>query len=251
MSGSHNKKSNEDLSLGSTVDVFESRLQRKLKQQEVVQDCSRREAELRHARMLQAMTTIRKAIQDTCKIKLGDRFYFQVDVLDFEGWPKVELLLVDSVAPSRRDYGLAIGAHDRNESGTVYFATLTSRLLGSVELSDEDEFQKIPLLLKKTVRTFLDTVADYVLNPPEPHELVEVQAQAIHMDDELDEIKEELSTADLFSDELDGLEQNLVGADDTPMEALGGEAIEDVDNIDNDNRIEEVESSSPLQVTLD
>jgi hypothetical protein len=250
MAGSQKNKSGGDLSLGNTVDVFESRLQRKLKKQEIVQDSSRKEAEVRHARMLQAMTTIRKAIQDTCKIKLGDRFYFQVDVLDFEGWPKVELLLVDSVAPSRRDFGLAIGAHDRNESGTVYFATLNSRLLGSVELCDEDEFSKIPLLLKKTVRTFLDTVAEYVLNPPEPHELVEVQTQAINMDEELDEVKEELSGVDVFSDELNAHNQNLIGADDTPIQEINSD-VGQIDSIDDGNRLDEVESPTPLQITLD
>ncbi len=258
MSGSENRKrslsrasaQSENLSLGSTVDLFADRLQRKLKKQEQVQDCSRKEAEQRHARILQAMTTIRKAIQDTCKIRLGDRFYFQVNVSDFEGWPKVELNLVDSVVPSRKDYGLLIAAHDRNDSGTVYFATLNNRLLGKVELQNQEEFNRIPLLLKKTVRSFLDTVADYVLNPPEPHELLEIQTRAIDLEEEPDGVKEHLSDADLFSEELNISDQNRVEMDESEGELVADAAI-DLDRIDNENRLEELDATNPLTALLD
>lgn len=246
-SGEGDMSADANLSLESTVDNFASRLQRRLKEKETESDHSERAKEARHGRMLKAMTTIRKALQETCKIKLGDRFSFDLEVNDWEGWPRVELNLIDSFAPERIDYGLIVSANDRNELGTVLLSLRSGEMLGKIQLADPEQFAKLPLMLKRAVRGYLDIIADYVLNPKKPEELLEVQSQRIE-DEELDAVDKELQTVDVFSEDHVDYNENRVETDESlnlDQEALN-QLEEDLDSIDSDNRVAEA-SSAALQ----
>lgn len=160
--------------LSSTVDGFTNRLKRKLKEQEELQDASSRAASARGAFMLQGMASIRRALQETAKISLGERFRFRLDVTDWEGWPRVELVLVDKESPDDKSLALVIVAHDRNEMGTVQMSLRTGEVLARVHLRDQAEFQKLPILLKRSVRQFLDIVMAYVLKPARVEHVEEI-----------------------------------------------------------------------------
>ena len=186
-------------SIGATVGTFASRIARKLKEQEQRAGVSQRATEVRHAQMLQAMTTIRKALQDTSKIKLGGRFTLEMDISDWEGWPRIQLDLIDSLIPDRIGHSLTITANDLRELGTVRFTMNSTQVLASLHLSEPDATEKIPHVLKRTVRTFLDGVAAYILNPAKPDE----EQKAIKLtDEEVDEVGQQLSKEDLFVDEV-------------------------------------------------
>lgn len=214
-------------SLGSTFGNFENRIKRKLKEQEVKDDQSQREAEARHSLMLQAMATIRKALQETCKINLGDRFEFELDVSDWEGWPRVELNLIDAFAPDRIQYGLVVTANDKRERGRVQIGTRQGEVLGFVHLCDAAEYKRLPVCLKKSVRNFLDEVGAYVLDPVAPEDLLEVQSRALDTgEDAFRSKQQDLSSEDMFSDEAnipggnsvyDESEHNSSGADPIPL----------------------------------
>ncbi|RMG39998.1 MAG: hypothetical protein D6719_12125 [Candidatus Dadabacteria bacterium] len=201
--------------LESTVGTFATRINRKLREKEELNDVSAKLREARHALMLQAMTTIRKALQETCKVKLGERFYFDMIVSDWEGWPRVDLNLVDSVAPARVDYSLIVTANDRNDRGTVKIATKSGEILGQVQLANGDEFKRLPLILKRSVRQFLDVVAAYVLNPPAPEEMLETLAKPLEdVDPEQDAIAAALLNEDVFCDDARDYKENLIDIDD-------------------------------------
>lgn len=209
-------------SLGNTVGTFATRINRKLKEKEELDDVSARQAEIRHARMLQAMTTIRKALQETCKIKLGDRFHFALKVSDWEGWPRVALNLVDKFAPQRVDYSMIVTANDRNSLGSVVINTLNGDTLGRVQLCDSAELNRLPLVLKKSVRQYLDVVANYVLNPVAPEDLLETVTKNItSAANEVDEIGAKLQDTNVFSEENGFGNDNRVSEHDdlVPIEA--------------------------------
>lgn len=219
----------EDISLGDTVLSFQNRLQRKLKAQEKAQDVSDRKRDERHKLMLKAMTTIRRAMQDTCKIRLGERFSFELEVSDWQGWPQVELTLIDSVAPTRKDYGLIVSANDRNDLGTIVMTMRPNEVVGKVHLCDAEEFNKLPLLLKRTVRGFLDLIGEYVLNPKKPEELLEVQTQKIE-DEQLDEINAALTGVDVFSEDHGPVDDNIVPSEDNePTPKKAAKKLDDID----------------------
>jgi hypothetical protein len=218
--GGNEESTGGDFSLGNTFSAFENRLQRKLKEQEKKEDVSEQKKKQRHTRMLQAMNTIRKALQDTCKIRLGDRFQFELDVTDWQGWPRVDLNLVDSLAPERTDYALIVSANDRSEKGNIVISMADAKVLATCHLCDIEEMKRLPLVLKKTVRDFLDLVADYVLNPPRPEDILDVQAQEIDVEE--DQVDSSLKEVNVFSDDDLIADKNLV---DTEEQEGAGTAI--------------------------
>jgi len=208
-SNSTNQNEQSNGLLGSTVGSFASRITKGLKEQEQKQGQAAKLREMRHGNMLQAMTTIRKALQETCKIKLGERFGFDLDVSDWEGWPRVELRLVDSLAPERDCLGLIVTANDHNELGTILISMKSGEVFGKIQLANPVDFERIPVVLKRSVRSYLDIVGSYVLNPV-PEDVVEAAAKPIETND-FDDASDKLSKEDVFiSDEYDRSRDNLV-----------------------------------------
>lgn len=196
-------------SLESTVGTFAVRLQRRLQEQAAEQSKSQKLTDERHSRMLQAMTTIRKALSETGKINLGKRFQFKVKVTDWEGWPRVELALVDNLITDRNSHALIVSANDRNNAGTILMSTNADLVLGRTQLAQPGELEKLPKILKKAVRDFLDTVSAYVLNPRNPAE--ELKAIELpHEEAASDEIAAKLEGANLFTEETDYGNDNQV-----------------------------------------
>lgn len=185
-------------SLGSTVGSFESRINRKLAEQAEQSTQAEIEAQQRNDRILQALNTIRRALQETQKIKLGERFKLDLDVNDWNGWPRLDLNLVDSLDPENSEFTLIVTAHDRKESGSVEFRTNTGEHLGSVALTTDAELGKIPVVLKRAVRAFLDSVAEYVLNPKSAEELLQGR---IELEEETpDPEAQKLQSVDVFEE---------------------------------------------------
>lgn len=187
--------------LGATVENFASRLKRQLKEQEVAQSESAKASQARHALLLKAMTGVRKALQEASKISLGERFSFDLDISDWEGWPRLELRLVDSAAPDLLTQSLIATANDRNEQGTLQLTMRSGEVLGTVHLRDENEYSRLPLLLKKGLRSFLDLVSDAVLNPTNVSDTIAGQTRVLEGTEE-DVTGQNLRDEDLFSEEL-------------------------------------------------
>lgn len=204
--------------LEATVGSFENRLQKKLLKKE--EDTNREEAEAnsRNARILQALNTIRRALQETEKIKLGDRFKLELEVNDWNGWPRLELNLIDALAPEMEEYGLLVTAHDRKRSGTVEFRGRTGMLYGELSLATEKELAKIPALLKRAVRSYLDTIAEYVLNPKSAEDIAQ---RKIEIEEEaLDPEGQKLKKVDVFSDDELEFTRNQVRHETDQVEQL-------------------------------
>ena len=216
----------ESVSLASTVDSFANRIRRKLKESEERKDLSQKITTERHALMLKAMTAIRKALMDSARISLGERFKFDLRTTDWEGWPRVELKLVDSHAPDQETISLMVLAHDRHDMGTIQMALKSGEILGRVHLRDANEYARLPMLLKRCVRNYLDLVANYVLNPQKIEETLAHQTRALDEDAVFDPISSTLKDANVFvqeealqSDNKAAVQDELVPLD-TPLSAF-------------------------------
>lgn len=187
-----------DSYLGTTLGSFANRISRGLKEQEQRFDDELRAREIRHAAMLEAMILIRRALQETSKTRLNDRFSFVLDVSDWEGWPRLEFQLIDVLAPDRRNFILIVTANDHMNLGAIQIARESADILGKVCLSQFEEFKKIPLVLKRSVREFLDSVGNYILNPLPPQE-IETATPAIELSDK-DEVSAILGNEDVFAE---------------------------------------------------
>ena len=201
-----------NISLGSTLGNFANRMKRKLREQENRDEESQRDAELRHGRMLHALNVMRRALQETGQIQLGSRFELGLDVSDWEGWPRLSLNLIDLLLPDKIDYALLVTAHDRKCLGTVEMRLKSGQLLGQVHLQNEGELERIPAVLKKAVRSFLDIVAEYVLNPADPADFKSIESELLEQEEALDEHADRLRKQDVFSDDEYSVRDNLVDA---------------------------------------
>ncbi len=207
--------------LDSTVGSFAHRLSLQLKQKEVADELANNETRVRHDRILQAMTIIRKALAETCKIKLGARFQFDLDISDWEGWPRLELNLIDLCAPELLRYGMIVSANDRNSNGTVNLTLRSGEVIGRIFLNEADGSNKVAVVLKRAVLRFLDETASYVLNPPRPEELAELVAKPIEAETGFDVISDKLRSEDVFIPESMIPDHNRVIDDegDNPLES--------------------------------
>lgn len=207
--------------LGATAETFAGRMQRRLKEQELKDSETRKAVQARHVLMLQAMTTIRKALVSTSRIHLGERFSFDLEVNDWEGWPRVELNLMDALAPTRIEHALIITANDRKNLGTIQISTKSGETLARLQLEQAGEIDKLPLILKKAVRHFLDLISGYILNPPSAQELLEEQSKSLGTTD-FDCVDRELAATDLFHEDAPIRDGNTVDSinDLAPIEPL-------------------------------
>lgn len=151
--------------LETTVEGFAARLQQKLTQKALAEDDQLVRQKARQSVVLHGLKTIRRAFQDTCRIALGDRFSLGLKVDDFEGWPRLRLMLIDKFAPANIEYVLAVTAFNRPERAGIEFRDVSNKAIGRILLEDDNKLDRLPAVLKKQVREYLDKVAEYVLNP--------------------------------------------------------------------------------------
>jgi hypothetical protein len=91
----------------------------------------------------------------------------------------------------------------------------SGEILGTVHLRDENEYSRLPLLLKKGLRTFLDVVSNAVLNPTNLADTIAGQTRALEGTEE--EIPgQSLRDEDVFSEELYTPDSNRAEIIDEP-----------------------------------
>ena len=209
-------KTNDNNSIGgvtATVDSFASRIKRKIKEQEERESESQKISEVRHGLMLQAIALCRRALQEASKIYLGNRFFLDIEVNDLEGWPRIELTLIDSRNPENQDCSLLVSANDRKELGTIWFALRSGEHLGQVQLCNDGESTRLPLVLKKSIRMFLDVVAVAVLDKQQELEPEETEVTSLE-EKEIDEVDLGLQQKELFTDDIVVINRNVIVSDD-------------------------------------
>ena len=152
-----------ETNLSATTQAFNNRIQRKKREQEKFLNQAERAAKQRQALMLQALMNIRRSLRDVTRIDLGERFRFAPQADDWQGWPRLTVRVVDSLRPQQDYPFLRVTAHDRQARGAIDFEYDPSQPVESLSLTSEAEIKRLPNLLKKCVRAFLDLTGDIVL----------------------------------------------------------------------------------------
>lgn len=217
---SQNKAITQALSsVGSTVEVYADRMKRKLKEQETLLDESRKASSVRQARMLQGLTTIRKALVETSRIDLGGRFQFELKVSDWEGWPRLDLNLVDKNRLDVVVEALTVVAHDREDLGLIQMTLKSGENAGRVVLSEPGEFEKLPVVLKRSIRHFLDAVTPFILNQVNPTQVITPADKEVSVPTGTEVATQKaLSKMDLFGEELLPDDNTVKATDVNPLD---------------------------------
>ncbi len=164
--------------LSATTNAFNTRIQRKKKEQEKALTEAEKGTRVRQLLMLKTLVSIRKSLRDVTRIDLGERFHFTLVADDIAGWARLTVKLCDALLPDAEYPFLRVSAHDRQSRGCVEIEYDPSAAVESISVISESELKRLPTALKKCVRVFLDLMGDIVLE-------AERKAEEMSMDDGL------------------------------------------------------------------
>ena len=167
-----------DTDLTATTNAFNTRIQRKKKEQEKALTEAEKSTRIRQLLMLKTLVSIRKSLRDVTRIDLGERFHFTLVADDIAGWARLTVKLCDALLPDAEYPFLRVTAHDRQARGCIEIEYDPAAAVESVSVVAESELKRLPTALKKCVRGFLDLMGDIVLE-------AERKAEELSMDDGL------------------------------------------------------------------
>lgn len=166
-------------SVSPIVDSFAGKISKRLEEKERAENAHAQATRERYQLIMQGLTIVRKALQEACKIRLGERFSLRSNIGDSEGWPKITLQVHDILAPGWNELFIQAHANDRQGEGLITIENHNGQRLMQLSVSEGDPMQRLPIHLKKALRTFLDQVGSYVLDPRRPEDLLSVQTKQI------------------------------------------------------------------------
>lgn len=182
----------------ATLGSFASRLKKQLDNKNETEAKRLVESEIKRALLLKGINSIRKALQETTRISLGDRFSFDLDVSDIEGWPKIDLRLADADAPESDTPTFSVKPIQRDETSVVQMSLETGEILARVDVHSENDLEKLALAVKKSIRSFLDIVENYVMNPKSVDKATAIVLSHEEKEEEIDDLGQTLANENLF-----------------------------------------------------
>ena len=212
-----NKRKDTFSDFDATVNAFQGRMNRQMKAREEALQEADEATRNRQTRVLEELLKVRKSFRQVEQIDLGDRFNFRLDLDDWEGWPRMSMVLVDSQNPVAEFPQLQATANDRQEDGMLEILYANKKEPETLELGNILNVRKVPSLLKKCVREHLDLVAELIMEeetkiPNEDNEKMPDKA-GINEKKETKQPAEDLDV-DLFQDNDSGLEETLPEIED-------------------------------------
>lgn len=188
--------------LAATFGAFNISIQQKKKVQDALEEAAIQATRQRHSLLLEAMTNIRRSLNDITQVNLGRRFTLALDVDDWQGWPRILISLMDSRDPHGDYPYFEVTANDRNAKGSIEIVFGNPQRPQCVSVTDPIEVRRLPTTLKRCTRVYLDLIGEVVLGAERATEQQEVFAKQ-----QISRLKEsepptitELS-GDLFSDD--------------------------------------------------
>lgn len=206
--------------VASATIAFNERFKRQA--QEVQGAAQRTEAEtrLRHSLILKTMTESRRALMEVAKVDLGSAFEFALEVDDWQGWPRVNVRLVNIDKPHLQYPSFTVSAHERAQTATIEIYAGDSMQPISYNITNEDAQSRFVTVLKRAVRLYLDEVSNCVLS----------SSTNTH---------EEFETECIQLDSLDEQEnRGALKADDFFVQTLPDDLFDKVDSEDELDRID-------------
>lgn len=154
---------NYGAALAGTAQAFTHRIQRKKQEKEQTNLLAEEAAKARHNVLLKSLLNIRRSLTDMTRIDLGERFSFSLKADDWGGWPRLTVSLHDNVMRAAHYPALQVTAHDRQDLAMVEVKFDTNLAPEQLSLAEESNVTKMPLVLKKCVRSYLDLIGEMII----------------------------------------------------------------------------------------
>jgi hypothetical protein len=149
--------------ISKTAKAFNTRIQRKTREKKQAVGVAEKAARSRQTLLLNSMMQIRKSLREVTRIDLGERFVFSLLADDSGGWPRLTIKLSDTDFPNEEYPGFAVICHDRKANAEIEITFHPLEKPERLHLVEDNQVKRLPLILRKCVRVYLDMVADIVL----------------------------------------------------------------------------------------
>ncbi len=209
-----------DTDLSSTVGAFRTRFEKKRHERQVQDDISEKSQSIRHQRMMRALVSIRRSLIDVTRIDLGQRYKFLLKADDKNGWPRICICLIDSITSEPNYPCFQVTAHDRQERGIIEITYNHEQKPEIISLAEQSGLNKVPSILKKTTRKYLDQVAEIVLKS---------NKSSMEKEENKSIIPKDHSDFEEY-DQLNDIEENLFITNDNNTDFL--ETLPEIDSLD-------------------
>ncbi len=201
----------EGFNLNSTAEAFKARFQQQKKEQDQALSDAEAATKNRHRLMVQALTTIRRSLLELRRIELGERFRLEINADEWRGWPRISVVLADNIIRNVEYPKFVVTANDRQEKGLIEIntgaqPTATMPAVINLPMRDDADLSRLPVLLKRAVRNYLDTIAQTILDAEkkldkELEDAALTQKNSTDFDERRKDKQPELS-GDLFEDHI-------------------------------------------------
>lgn len=165
--------------LSATVGAFEIRFQKKKVEKEEAQTIAEQAAYTRQQALLKALMNIRKSLAKVARIDLGEQFRFEMSVDDWQGWPRITINLRARLSEESDFPFFQVQAHDRKEQAVVELIYCNIEQRERITITDENDLLRLPAILKKCVRVYLDAIEAVILSAQQKAEDGEIENKSL------------------------------------------------------------------------
>lgn len=142
---------------------FQAKIRKRLEQQSSSNAETQQKANDNRYQALQVMNSIRRAFNEIVGIDLGQRFCLELDIGDLNGWPRIDLCLIDTDFPDQPAERMIACVQNRSQDLFVELRSSGGKVSSTIDFNDQR--RDLGLLVKKCIRLFLDEIETHILNP--------------------------------------------------------------------------------------
>lgn len=186
-------EASDDLGLSA----LSARMQKKFEAHKEAESQAAKEAKERHTLLLTALMRARKILRGVASLDLGADIELRLLCDDLQGWPRIGIKPKKKSQPLRELSIFEIVGNDRSGAAQLEMKTDSGSIREELMLFRTEDLDKLPRLMKRIIRTFLDGLAEEVMRP-----MKEIE-EKIATPEEISPQSEALKSADLFEEAVD------------------------------------------------
>lgn len=190
-----------DDSIGLQLSALSARMQKRFEEHREAESQAEQDARSRQGILLLALMRIRKILRGVASLDIGAGVELKLSCDDLQGWPRM------TVTPRKVDDAdlefstFEVTGNDRSGVSQIDIQTNSGKIREQLLLMREEDLERVPRLMKRVVRFYLDSLAEEILSAKKKPKFEEKLAPAAI--EELHPASEALKSADLFEDALE------------------------------------------------
>jgi len=152
----------QDDSLNLQLTALSSRMQKRFEEHREAESQAEKDARSRHLILMTGLMRARKILRGVANLQIGGGVELKLVCDDLQGWPRIAILPRKIDDPDIQLSGFEVSGTDR--SGISQIEVLGGKIREQLLLPRPEDLDRIPRLMKRVVRFYLDTLAEEILS---------------------------------------------------------------------------------------